>query len=53
MRKVREIFRALGLDNKYSKETILEAYLNTIPLTGIVHGMEPARSSISASMSRI
>ena len=40
MRKVREIFRALGLDNKYSKETILEAYLNTIPLTGIVHGME-------------
>ena len=40
MRKVREIFRALGLDNKYSKETVLEAYLNTIPLTGIVHGME-------------
>ena len=40
MRKVREIFRALGLDNKYSKETILEAYLNTIPLTGIIHGME-------------
>ena len=40
MRKVREIFRAMGLDNKYSKETILEAYLNTIPLTGIIHGME-------------
>ena len=40
MRKVGEIFRALGLDNKYSKETILEAYLNTIPLTGIIHGME-------------
>ena len=40
MRKVREIFRALGLDNQYSKETILEAYLNTIPLTGIIHGME-------------
>ena len=40
MRKVREIFRALGLDNKYSKETILEAYLNTIPLTGIIPGME-------------
>ena len=40
MRKVREIFRALGLGNKYSKETILEAYLNTIPLTGIIHGME-------------
>ena len=40
MRKVREIFRALGLSNKYSKETVLEAYLNTIPLTGIVCGME-------------
>ena len=40
MRKVREIFRALGLANRYSKETILEAYLNTIPLTGIVCGME-------------
>lgn len=40
MRKVREIFRALGLANRYSKETILEAYLNTIPLYGIVCGME-------------
>lgn len=40
MRKVREIFRALGLAKKYSKETVLEAYLNTIPLTGIVCGME-------------
>ena len=40
MRKVREIFRAVGLANRYSKETILEAYLNTIPLTGIVCGME-------------
>src|SRR5699024_964770 len=34
------IFRAIGLANRYSKETILEAYLNTIPLTGIVCGME-------------
>lgn len=40
MRKVREIFRALGLANRYSKETILEAYLNTIPLTGTIYGME-------------
>lgn len=40
MRKVREIFRALGLANRYSKETVLEAYLNTIPLTGTVCGME-------------
>ena len=46
MRKVREIFRALGLDNKYSKETVLEAYLNTIPLTGIVHGMEAGSLAI-------
>ena len=23
-----------------ARETILEAYLNTIPLTGIIHGME-------------
>ena len=40
MRKVREIFRALGLDKRYSKETILEAYLNTISLTGTLGGME-------------
>ena len=40
MRKVREIFRAIGLANRYSKETILEAYLNRVPLTGIVVGME-------------
>ena len=40
MRKVREIFRALGLANRYSKETVLEAYLNTIPLTGTIYGME-------------
>ena len=40
LRKVREIFRALGLCNRYSKETILEAYLNTIPLTGTIYGME-------------
>ena len=40
LRKVREIFRALGLCNRYSKETILEAYLNTIPLTGPIYGME-------------
>lgn len=40
MRKVREIFRAIGLCNRYSKETILEAYLNTISLTGQIYGME-------------
>ena len=40
LRKVREIFRAIGLCNRYSKATILEAYLNTIPLTGQIYGME-------------
>lgn len=40
MRKVREIFRAIGICNRYSKETILEAYMNTIPLTGRICGME-------------
>lgn len=40
MRKVREIFRAVALDNRYSKEEILEAYLNTIGLTGSVAGVE-------------
>ncbi|MGN0975207.1 MAG: transglycosylase domain-containing protein [Gemmiger sp.] len=42
MRKVREIFRALGLARKYSKETILEAYLNTLPLTSTIHGVQYA-----------
>ena len=40
MRKVREIFRAIGLDNRYSKDTILEAYLNTISLTGTIAGVQ-------------
>ncbi len=40
MRKVREIFRAIGISRRYSKETVLEAYLNTIPLTGTIGGME-------------
>lgn len=39
-RKVREIFRALGLDNRYEKDTILEAYLNTISLTNTVAGVQ-------------
>lgn len=39
-RKIREIFRAISLDNKYSKEIILEAYLNTIRLTGNVAGVQ-------------
>lgn len=40
MRKVREIFRAWGLDNRYNKDTILETYLNTISLTGNTAGVK-------------
>ncbi len=40
MRKVREIFRAFMLEKRFSKEMILEAYLNVIRLTGITAGVE-------------
>ncbi len=40
MRKIREIFRAWGMDNRYDKDTILEAYLNTISLTGNIGGVK-------------
>lgn len=40
LRKVREIFRALALHNRYSKDTIFEAYLNTISLTGNIGGVQ-------------
>lgn len=39
-RKVKEIFHAIALDNRFSKEEILEAYLNTIGLTGNTAGVE-------------
>ncbi|MDD3428861.1 MAG: transglycosylase domain-containing protein [Oscillospiraceae bacterium] len=38
-RKIREIFRAIALDSKYSKEIILEAYLNRIEFTGNTAGV--------------
>ena len=38
LRKLREIYRALCLSRSYSKETILEAYLNTISFTGTIQG---------------
>lgn len=41
-RKVREIYLALSLERKLSKDQILEAYLNTIPLGGRVYGVEAA-----------
>ena len=39
-RKMREIFRAIGLDQRYEKDTILEAYLNTISLTNNMAGVQ-------------
>lgn len=41
-RKVREIMRARYLEGKYSKDTILECYLNTIPLGHGTYGVEVA-----------
>ncbi|MEG1872751.1 MAG: transglycosylase domain-containing protein, partial [Ruthenibacterium sp.] len=40
LRKFREIFRALALHNRFSKDTIFEAYLNTISLTGNIGGVQ-------------
>lgn len=40
LRKIREVFRAIGLENRYSKDMILEAYLNTISLTGNLAGVQ-------------
>lgn len=40
LRKFREIFRAMGLNSRYSKDEIMEAYLNTIDLTGSIGGVE-------------
>lgn len=40
MRKVREIWRALLLDAKYDKDTILEAYLNVISFTDNTAGVQ-------------
>lgn len=42
LRKLREIYRAFMLERKYSKEQILEAYLNTFRLGGQVAGIEAA-----------
>ena len=42
LRKVREIYRAYTLYRNYSKETILEAYLNTISFTGTIQGVQTA-----------
>ncbi len=41
-RKLREIFRALEMEKKYSKKDILESYLNRIPLGGTSYGIASA-----------
>lgn len=41
-RKLREIFRALSLEERYTKEDILESYLNKIPFGGKIYGVEAA-----------
>lgn len=45
MRKLREIFRAFMLEKRYSKEMILEAYLNVLRLTGNTAGVEAGAQS--------
>lgn len=44
-RKMREIFRALDLEKKYSKDDIFENYLNRIWLGGNIYGVEAACQS--------
>ena len=41
-RKVKEVYLALQLEKKLSKEQIIQAYLNTIPLGGHTYGVEAA-----------
>ena len=41
-RKVREIMRARYLESHYTKDTIIECYLNTIPLGHGLYGVEVA-----------
>lgn len=41
-RKVQEIFRAIKLEKVYSKDDILEAYLNTISLANNTNGVQAA-----------
>ena len=42
MRKVREIMRARYIEQNYSKDTIIECYLNTISMAGGMYGVEVA-----------
>lgn len=44
-RKVREIVRALSVENELSKDEILEAYLNTIALGNGINGVQVAANN--------
>lgn len=46
LRKIKEIYRAYKLDAKYEKETILNAYLNTISFTDNTAGVKAAAQKI-------
>lgn len=41
-RKIRELFLTVGVETIYSKDKILELYLNTIPYGGTAYGIEAA-----------
>ncbi len=41
-RKIREIYRAVQLEKDYSKDDILEAYLNLVPLNNNIYGVQAA-----------
>ncbi len=41
-RKIREIFIAINLEKEYSKDEILEAYLNVLPLDQNLNGVQAA-----------
>ncbi len=44
-RKLKEIFRALELERKYSKKTILESYMNVIALGNGCNGVQAAANT--------
>ncbi|MEM1484776.1 PBP1A family penicillin-binding protein [Oscillospiraceae bacterium PP1C4] len=44
-RKVQEIFRALNLEKRYSKQQILEAYLNTVYYSNGAYGVQAAANT--------
>lgn len=46
--KIEEIVTALNLEKKFSKDQILESYLNTIPLGGSSYGVQAAANTYFA-----